>query len=195
MAWGRTKEFSRTLGWQLSLGYAAIFTGSALLLFVLLYYLLGQAITAKDRDLVLDRLHAYESIYGPGGAGGVIALKARIDMANELQAQESYFVRVVGTDGTPMLIIRPADWVRSDLQLVPSTGPETGEAWTRLPRDASVDLTVAFARMPDGALLQVGRHLDDESHDATAAADRRRGAVDHSHGPARRACAAIADAG
>ena len=63
----KLREFARTLGWQLSLGYAAIFTGSALLLFVMIYYLLGEAITAKDRDLVMDRLHDYESIYGTGG--------------------------------------------------------------------------------------------------------------------------------
>jgi signal transduction histidine kinase len=157
MAWERIKEFSRTLGWQLSLGYAAIFTGSALLLFVLIYYLLGQAITAKDRDLVLDRLHDYESIYG---AGGVIAVKVRVDTANQLQFQEPFFVRVIDGNGTPLLIIRPADWARTDLQLVPTTGPATGESWTRLSRDSTIDLTVAFARLPDGALLQVGRASD-----------------------------------
>jgi signal transduction histidine kinase len=158
MAWGRIREFSRTLGLQLSLGYAAIFTGSALLLFVLIYYLLGQAITAKDRDLVLDRLHTYEVIYG---SGGVIALNVRVSTANQLQFQEPFFVRVVSTDGvTPLLIIRPADWARTDLQLVPMAGPAQGESWSRFSRDATVDLTVASGRLPDGCLLQVGRASD-----------------------------------
>jgi signal transduction histidine kinase len=153
----KIREFSRTLGWQLSLGYTTIFTVSALLLFLLIYYLLGAAITAKDRDLVLDRLHNYEAIYGMGGP---LALKVRIDTANQLQVTQPFFVRVIGGDGTPLLIIRPADWLRTDLQVVPTTGPDSGESWTRLSRDASVDLTVASARMPDGALLQVGRASD-----------------------------------
>jgi signal transduction histidine kinase len=142
---------------QLSLGYTAIFTVSAVLLFVLIYYLLGAAISAKDRDLVLERLHDYESIYG---TGGVIALKVRIDAVNQLQGGEPFFVRVVSATGTPVLIIRPADWLRSDLQLVPSDGPATGESWLRLARDSSVDLTVGAGRLPDGALLQVGRASD-----------------------------------
>jgi signal transduction histidine kinase len=142
---------------QLSLGYTAIFTISALLLFVLIYYLLGAAINAKDRDLVLERMHDYESIYG---SGGVLALKIRIDAVNQLQGEEPFFVRVVSTEGTPVLIIRPANWVRTDLQLVPSAGPVTGEDWVRLARDNMVDLTVADARLQDGSLLQVGRASD-----------------------------------
>ena len=153
----KVREFARTLSLQLSLGYAAIFTVSALLLFVLIYYLLGAAIDAKDRDLVLARLHDYESIYG---SGGVISLKVRIDAVNQLQGGEPFFVRVFNQGGMPMLIIRPADWLRSDLQLVPSDGPATGENWLRLARDNSVDLTVAAGRLPDGALLQVGHASD-----------------------------------
>jgi signal transduction histidine kinase len=153
----KLRELSRALSLQLSLGYAAIFTISALLLFVLIYYLLGQAINAKDRDLVLARLHEYESIYGEGG---VLALKVRIDAANTLQVEEPYFVRVVASNQTPVLIIRPADWLRSDLVLVPVTGPDSGEIWMRLSRDRTVDLTVAEARLADGSLLEVGRASD-----------------------------------
>ncbi len=157
MPWERIREFSRTLSLQLSLGYAGIFTLSALLLFVLIYYLLGAAINAKDRDLVLERLHDYESIYN---MGGVISLKVRIDAVNQLQGGEPFFVRIANADGTPMLIIRPADWQRTDLQLVPAEGPASGESWSRLARDNSVDLTVATARLSDGGLLQVGRASD-----------------------------------
>jgi len=153
----KVREFARTLSLQLSLGYTAIFTVSALLLFGLIYYLFGAAINAKDRDPVLDRLHDYEAIYGNGG---VLSLKLRIDAVNQLQGEEPFFVRVVSSDGTPVLIILPAGWVRSDLQLVPPGGPATGENWERLARDGSVDLTVANARLPDGGLLQVGRASD-----------------------------------
>jgi signal transduction histidine kinase len=90
----------------------------------------------------------------------VIALKVRIDAVNSLQGGEAFFVRVVSTSGTPLLIIQPAGWVRTDLQLVPSDGPATGETWMRLARDSSVDLTVADARLEDGALLQVGHASD-----------------------------------
>ena len=153
----KIREFARTLSLQLSLGYAAIFTGSALLLFALIYYMLGAAIDAKDRDLVVSRLHEYESIYGMGGA---LALKVRVDAVNQLQLEQSFFVRVVTSNQIPVLIILPADWVRGDLQLVPTTDASDGEKWARIPRDSNVDLSVASVRLPDGALLQVGRSSD-----------------------------------
>src|ERR1700744_2463362 len=99
MFWTRLREFSRTLGLQLSLGYAAIFTGSALLLFALIYYLLGAAINEKDRDLVGSRLLESRAVYE---GGGVPALKDWIDRVGQAQRQQTFFVRVVRADNTPL---------------------------------------------------------------------------------------------
>lgn len=157
MFWTRLKDFSRTLGLQLSLGYAVIFTGSALLLFVLIYGLLGAAIDQKDKDLVETRLHEYASVYQDGGVEG---LRDWINRVGEAQRQQTFFVRVIRPDQTVMLMILPADWVRTDLQRIGTTGEFTPESWLRIPRDQSVDLTVASTHLPDGTFLQVGRSSD-----------------------------------
>jgi len=141
----------------LSLGYAAIFTGSALLLFVLIYYLLGAAIDQKDQDLVESRLREYQAVYENGG---VQALKDWIDRVGEAQRQQTFFVRVVKPDQTALFIIIPADWVHTDLLSVESRGQSQADSWLRIPRDANVDLTVASAHLPDGAFIQVGRSSD-----------------------------------
>jgi signal transduction histidine kinase len=157
MFWTRLKEFSHRLSLWLSLGYAAIFTGSALLLFVLIYYLLGAAINQKDQDLVESRLREYQAVYE---GGGVQALKDWIDRVGEAQRQQTFFVRLVKPDQTVLFMILPADWVRADLQRIESGGQFEAENWLRIPRDRNVDLTVASAHLPDGAFLQVGRSSD-----------------------------------
>jgi signal transduction histidine kinase len=157
MFWTRLKDFSRTLGLRLSLGYAVIFTGSALLLFVLIYYLLGAAINQKDRDFVELRLHEYAAVYQ---GGGVLALHDWINRMGEAQRQQTFFVRVKRPDETVMLMILPADWVNMDLQRIGTDGELTPDSWLRIPRDANVDLTVASTHLPDGTFLQVGRSSD-----------------------------------
>jgi signal transduction histidine kinase len=151
------KRFSGTLGLRLSLGYAAIFTGSALLLFVLIYYLLGAAIDEKDRDLVISRLTEYRGIYETGGVQG---LKDWINRVGEAQRQQTFFVRVAKADQSVSFMIVPADWARGDLQSVMNASSFTAEQWERIPRNNNVDLTVASTHLADGTLLQVGRSSD-----------------------------------
>jgi signal transduction histidine kinase len=151
----KARDFARTLGLRLSLGYAAIFTVSALLLFALIYYLLGAAINQKDRDLVESRLREYRAVYE---GGGVPALRDWINRVGEAQRQQTFFVRVVRADQTALLMILPADWVKADLDRVGSAA--AGERWLRVPRDADVDLTVATTQLPDGTQMQVGRSSD-----------------------------------
>ncbi len=157
MTWTRVREFSRTLSLQLSLGYAGIFTGSARLLFVLLYYLLGAAINQKDEDLVESRLREYQAVYEQGG---VPALRDWIDRVGEAQRQQTFSVRVAKPDQSVSFMIVPSDWARGDLQSATNTGSFTVEQWARIPRDNNVDLTVASTHLPDGTLLQVGRSSD-----------------------------------
>ena len=157
MSWNQIRQFSHTLSFRLSLGYAAIFTGSALLLFVLIYYLLGAAINQKDHDLVESRLREYQAVYQNGG---VPALKDWINRVGEAQRQQTFFVRVVKPDQTVLFMILPADWLRTDLERIGSPASTQAENWLRIPRDKDVDLTVASTHLPDGTFLQVGRSSD-----------------------------------
>jgi signal transduction histidine kinase len=153
----RLKEFSHSLSLRLSLGYAAIFTVSALLLFVLIYVLLGAAINQKDHDLVESRLREYQAVYENGG---IPALSDWINHVGEAQRQQTFFVRVAKADQTSLFMILPADWLRTDVQRIGNPEDLNAESWIRIPRDSNVDLTVASTRLPDGTYLQVGRSSD-----------------------------------
>jgi signal transduction histidine kinase len=157
MFWTRLNEFWRSLSLRLSLGYAAIFTVSALLLFVLIYYLLGAAINQKDHDLVEARLREYQAVYQNGG---VTALKEWINQVGEAQRQQTFFVRVEKPDQTVLFMILPADWLRTDLDRIGDPAITNVDTWLRVPRDADVDLTVASAKLADDAIMQVGRSSD-----------------------------------
>jgi len=157
MFWTRLNEFWRSLSLRLSLGYAAIFTCSALVLFVLIYALLGAAINQKDHDLVESRLREYQAIYQ---SGGVPALKDWINRVGEAQRQQTFFVRVAKADQSVLFMVLPADWLRTDLQRIGNPTNTNAESWLRIPRDQNVDLTVASTRLPDGTWLQVGRSSD-----------------------------------
>lgn len=157
MFWTRLKEFAHSLSLRLSLGYAAIFTCSALVLFVLIYVLLGAAINQKDHDLVESRLREYQAIYQ---GGSVPALKDWINRVGEAQRQQTFFVRVAKADQSVLFMILPADWLRTDLQRIGNPTNTNAESWLRIPRDKDVDLTVASTHLPDGTWLQVGRSSD-----------------------------------
>lgn len=157
MFWTRLKEFWRSLSLRLSLGYAAIFTCSALVLFVLIYVLLGAAINQKDHDLVESRLREYQAIYQ---SGGVPALRDWINRVGEAQRQQTFFVRVAKADQSVLFMILPADWLRTDLQRIGNPTDTNADSWLRIPRDKDVDLTVASIHLPDGTYLQVGRSSD-----------------------------------
>jgi signal transduction histidine kinase len=157
MFWTRIREFLRSLSLRLSLGYAAIFTVSALLLFVLIYYLLGAAINQKDEDLVEARLREYQTVYQNGG---VTALQQWINQVGEAQRQQTFFVRVSKPDQSVLFMLLPADWLRTDLQRIGNPSVTNVETWLRIPRDANVDLTVATVRLSDGSTMQVGRSSD-----------------------------------
>src|ERR1700744_1120057 len=126
----RLKEFSHTLSLRLSLGYAAIFTGSALILFVLIYVLLGAAINQKDHDLVESRLREYQTIYQ---SGGVPALKDWINHVVEAQRQQTFFVRGSKADQSVLYMILPADWLRTDLQRIGTPSDISAYHWLRIP--------------------------------------------------------------
>ena len=160
MSWKRLSDFTRTLSFRLNLWHAAIFLVSAVLLFTLIYFLLGRAIDRKDRDVIQARLREYLAVYENGGAPALHDWTSRI---NEARRQQMFFVRVAGLDQTILLLVMPQDWFARDLTLVDGGAALRAEAWMRIPRDADVDLTVASTFLPDGTIFQVGRSSDSRS--------------------------------
>lgn len=166
MFWKSLREFTRTISFRLNLWHAAMFLLSTGILFVLLYFLLSDAIDRKDRDVIQARLREYVAVYENGG---IPALRDWTTRVNEARKQHMFFVRVVTSDRTVLLIVLPQDWFDADVQLLDgftqvrlgAPAPRlVAEDWIRVPRDEEVDLTVASTRLRDGTILQVGRSSD-----------------------------------
>src|SRR5438067_13822583 len=103
------KCLGRSFSVRLSLWYTSIFTISAALLFLVVYFLLASAVQRKDREVIESHLKEYAAIYQ---SGGVSALRSWISRSGEAQKQKSFFVRVVGPFRNVLFLTAPEDWIQ-----------------------------------------------------------------------------------
>ena len=139
---------------RLSLWYAAIFTLSAAVLFGVLYLLLASALERKDHELIETRLKACAAIYDNGG---LAALQEFVRRSRATEKSRSFFVRVTGQSGAALLLNVPEDWVKFDSSALQPGGDPSHLVWLQIPKDEESDVTVASMRLPDDAILEVGR--------------------------------------
>jgi|SRR5665213_1474805 len=150
----RHKGLFRSFTVRLSLWYAAIFTLSAGVLFILLYVLLAAALERNDREIIETRLRADAAVYD---SGGLAALQDFVERGREADKNRSFFVRVAGLTGTVLLMNVPDNWVQFDAAALQPGGNPSHLVWLRIPRDEESDLIVASLRLPDNSILEVGR--------------------------------------
>ena len=143
----------RTVSFRLNFWYASIFTLSAGVLFLFVYFLLASAVQRKDREVIESRLKEYAAVYE---SGGVLALRSWISRSGDAQKQKSFFVRVVGPFKNVIFITAPEDWIEFEPPRFEFGFPRQ-VAWVRMPKDEERDFTLAATVMPDGSVLQVGR--------------------------------------
>ncbi len=149
------KRWGRSFAVRLTLGYAAIFTLSAVVLFGLLYVLLASALERKDREVIEARLKECAAVYA---SGGLTALRNLVQLnSTDESKSKSFFVRVTGNLGSVLFVDVPNDWLQSDATSLQPQGDATRSEWLRIPKNDERDLIVATARLYDGSVLQVGR--------------------------------------
>jgi signal transduction histidine kinase len=141
---------AQTLGFRLTLWYAAIFGLSVVVVAVLAYLLLARSLTARDHDLIRVKLADYAARFESAGVAGV----SRAVLAEQAAGGEDrVFVRLVGRNAEVLLTSMPATWGSYALEEL-----DDGEGWRVVSaRGAPVRLEVASERLWDGTLLQVGR--------------------------------------
>ena len=149
------KHWSRSFAVRLTLGYALIFTLSAVVLFGLLYILLASALERKDREVIEARLKECAAVYA---SGGLPALRKLVQLNSTDEGKsKSFFVRVTGNLGSVLFVNVPNDWLQVDATSIQPLSDDSRPDWLRIPKDDERDLTVATARLSDGSVLQVGR--------------------------------------
>lgn len=151
----------QSLALRLALQYALVFALGVALLFAVVYWVLGDALEARDRLAVERRAAMLAEAYGYGGVAGLRAELTR-DSAPEVRA---FFVRVVGPDNETVFASVPPDWVETQVERVPVPSAwgltATREIRTvRLPQNATRDYAIASHPLFDGRWLQVGRSTD-----------------------------------
>lgn len=149
------KTWGRSFALKLTLGYALIFTLSAVVLFGLLYVLLASALERKDREVIEARWKECAAVYANGG---LTALRNLVDRnSTDTDKSKSFFVRVTGNLGSVLFVNVPNEWLQVDATTLQTRSDSSRPDWLRIPKDDERDLTVATARLSDGSILQVGR--------------------------------------
>lgn len=140
----------RSFAFRLSLWYAMIFTISAAVLLVLVYWLVSYELKAKDQEIILSKLKEYAAIYQAAGADGLAAIASQ---DNNPASEKSFYVGLV-TRRLCRQIIMPDEWHGFQLKdVVESRQYEIN----RVPKNAEKDYAFIPAKMPDGSILVVGR--------------------------------------
>lgn len=155
------ERLRRSLALRLAGLYALVFAAAAALLFAALYWVLANALEAREKGAV-ERLAARLSrVYEEGGA---LALRSEIN-SNTAPEVRSFFVRVVTAGNETVFVSVPPDWVQTQVMSIPIPGGGGLEATrqintVRVPLNALKDYAVASAQLSDGGVLQVGRSTD-----------------------------------
>jgi signal transduction histidine kinase len=147
-------RLTRSLAFQLSVRYAALFTVSAAILFGLLYLLLASALRHKDEEVIHARLMECAAVYG---SGGLRALQYLVQQSPDSAKDKSFFVRLVGRDGSVALVFRPSDWIQSETNSFGGLLDPARPVFRSIPKDEQQDFTVGTMMLSDGSILQVGR--------------------------------------
>jgi signal transduction histidine kinase len=154
------ERLARSFTFRLSLGYAALFMVSAVVLFGLLYLLLAATLQRKEGEIIEARLRECAAVYANGG---LAALQDIVQHSRDSEQDKSFFVRLTGQTGSVLLLVTPDDWVQLDTSALDRGGAGTQPAWLRIPKDEQRDFTVAAMPLPDGTVLQVGRSTDNRT--------------------------------
>jgi signal transduction histidine kinase len=145
-----------SFGFRLGLWFASAFTLSAVILFALLYFLLGSFFEQSEQEIIQARLKECGAVYESRG------LSALIDLVNRAQSdpvKNSFFVRVTGNRGSVLMRVAPEDWTPfAEASARELTASQT-TAWYRLRKDERSDFMIASMPLNDGAILQVGRSM------------------------------------
>jgi signal transduction histidine kinase len=154
MSSNRFERFRRSLTFRLSIWYAAVFSFSALILFVLIYMLLVGAMERKDREVIEAHLKECVALYENGGLPALEELVANRDDA---QIPKVFFVRLTGPRRNVLLLSAPAGWGDFGPSDLVNNGNVSQLVWFQIPGDELHDFTIAAMPLADGSVLQVGR--------------------------------------
>lgn len=161
MSFAALSHIRKTLSFRLT-WYSSLFTLGGLALVAVTYVLLSFSLHHRDQRAIHATLAAYADAYR---RDGIKALKEKIAIERSQTGALPFFIRVAGADHQTLFLDHPQKWKHFAIDLLTTRVSNEAESWIVLPAqdDDEEVLEVASARLPDGALLQVG--LSSENRD------------------------------
>jgi signal transduction histidine kinase len=164
MFFGLSERPLRRLNVRLALWHSVLSVTLVLGVLVLAYFALRGRVREQDRDVVVFRLSQFTAEYSQRGLDGVIKLAAW----RKGRAQRAFFVRIATAENQTLFVRDADDWAEfapEKLEHEQVPWPEAGAAhpslqWTELWSDG-VEVIIAGNRLPDGAIVQVGKATDE----------------------------------
>jgi heavy metal sensor kinase len=157
MSLGFLERLRKTIGFRLTLWYAAIFILSSLALFILAYFFLASSLQQKDHELIRSKLKEFEVQYR---TGGLKAIRREIKLEQDAGKPNAFFIRLADPANRTIFLNLPDQWADFDLKSL-ETGAGAQQGWTRLrSKDDENGLEIATTRLANGPILQVGKNTE-----------------------------------
>ena len=153
MSFEQTKRYLRSTGFRLNLWYGSLFTISSLILFAMLYAMLGWAVNQKDQEAVEAQWDEYAGVYREAGPRG---LERWIYQQQEARRLTSFFVTVTTSSQRQVLLLASKEWIEFDAVRLGPFLLESGQATLRIPEDEQGDLIFAGKPLPDPKVMPTG---------------------------------------
>jgi heavy metal sensor kinase len=149
----------KTIGFRLTLWYAAVFLLSCLLLFNLAYFLFYSVLRQRDREIIRGKVSEYAVAEK---TGGFEAVEQEFRLEEASGQLNGFFLRVADQRNQTVLLNVPHGWKKLLPQELEQKTPSSGQhEWIALKRRSDIVLDIANHPLLNGMLLQVGR----DSHD------------------------------
>lgn len=150
------RQIRKTLGFRLTIWYAAIFIFSSLILFALVYYMVSSTVRAYDRKVVQAKIGEYALVERTGGLPALIR-DIHLEQANNLDSD--LLIRLADSDNRTLAETIPRRWKASDLKKIENSSvPMSEEQWRFSVSNEHWGVLEIFGRhLSDGSILQIGK--------------------------------------
>jgi signal transduction histidine kinase len=160
MSFARARRATRTVGFRLTVWSSSFFVVGSLALFGLAYVVVSSSLRQRDDEAIL---HESAELAAQYGLGGVPMLARQLEDQERLGTSEPFLVRIVGHDGAVLFLSTPERWREFQLDHLSSAAPPKNGWFSLQARRDDKVVDVKSTRMPDGALLQVGKTTEDRA--------------------------------
>lgn len=157
----------KTISFQLTLWYSAIFILSSLIFFVLIYFSLSISLQQQDREVIQAELEDYLTKYQQGGIDALLKEMEENKRETEenkfkkdVSVEDSFFVRLAGPENNTVFLYIPKEQAKFDLKQFENRVTKGNGQWLYLSaKDDKVIYEILSYHLASDFLLQVGKTI------------------------------------